>query len=62
MAQIYLDGWVGGWLGKRPSSSLPAHCTHLKRVSTVTLTFVNATFVQSTLVHISNISAVTEPI
>ena len=35
---------------------------YLKEISTVTMTFVQATFVLTTFVHIRNISAVTDPI
>ena len=35
---------------------------HIQQIRTVTSTFVQATFVLGTLVHISNISAVTDPI
>ena len=35
---------------------------HLQQITTVTTTFVQATFVLGTFVHISNISAVTGPI
>ena len=34
---------------------------HIQQITTVTTTFVQATFVQGTFVHISNISAVTDP-
>ena len=35
---------------------------HIQQISTVTVTFVQATFVLGTFVHISNISVVTGPI
>ena len=35
---------------------------HIQQITTVTMTFVQATFVLGTFVHISNISAVTGPI
>ena len=35
---------------------------HIQQITTVTTTFVQATFVLGTFVHISNISAVTGPI
>ena len=35
---------------------------HLEHIPTVTVTFVHATFVLVTYVHIRNISAVTDPI
>ena len=35
---------------------------HIQQIRTVTATFVQATFVLGTFVHISNISAVTGPI
>ena len=35
---------------------------HIQQISTVTTTFVQATFVLGTFVHINNISAVTGPI
>ena len=35
---------------------------HIQQITTVTTTFVQATFVLGAFVHISNISAVTDPI
>ena len=37
-------------------------CEHLEQIPTVRVTFVHATFVLATYVHIRNISAVTDPI
>ena len=37
-------------------------CEHLKQIPTITVTFVQATFVLATFVHIRNISTVTDPI
>ena len=37
-------------------------CEHLEQILTVRMTFVHATFVLATYVHIRNISAVTSPI
>ena len=37
-------------------------CEHLEQIPTVRVTFVHATFVLVTYVHIRNISAVTDPI
>ena len=39
-----------------------ASCEHLEQILTVTVTFVQATFVLGTFVRISNNKAVTEPI
>ena len=42
---------------------VPKHCCdHIEQITTVTVTFVQATFVLATFDHIGYISAVTDPI